>query len=459
MVLAAKHREFDVLVVWEVSRLSRRAEHTLAYVAKLMNDYRVSVRAVTQDFLLDNALGQLVLTIMAGVAAFESDMIGERTRRGMRESARRGRRPGGTPPYGFGSEDARLVIREDESTVIRQVWRWRTEEHLTLGGIAARLNETGRRTRRGRPWTPGSLHQAICNPAVQGRTVTHFYDGDESEEIAVEDTHPPILAPDEWSRLGWRMAKADYNRIRRGAIHGAQPASRRSTHLLTGLLFYGDTAMPLVARGSTSATRRAYHYYGPQKGTGRRLRGDALDQQVLEAVMEATLTEDALREGLEWYRAQRRHRIATAADTLRELSTQRETLLTQIRRLTNELANGLASDAVRERLIELEAGLAGVNGEIACVQVDVAGEESEIEDDPTLWAEFCSQVRARLLADPDLQRAYLHLVVNRIDVPADGPLTIHHTILRPTESARAPSDILDWLPNHTLTRTLVLVAA
>jgi len=458
MVLGAKRREFNVLVVWEVSRLSRRAEHTLGYVAKLVHDYKVSVRAVTQDFILDNPVGQLILGVMASVAAFESDMIGERTRRGMRKSAQMGRRPGGTAPFGFRSEDARLVIRDDEAAVIRQVWRWRTEEHLTLAAIADRLNETGCRTRRGKLWAGPSIHQTICNPAVQGRTVTRFYDGEETEEIAQADTHPPILFPAEWARLGWKLAKADFNRVRRGAMNGAQPASHRSTHLLTGLLFYEATGAPLVARGSTSATGRTHHYYGPQQGTARRLRGDAVDRQVLEAVADATLTPEAILEGLTWYREQRRHRIATAADTLRELTGRREGLLAQIRRLTNELANGLASDAVRERLLELEAELAGVNAEVARVQVDVVGEESEVEDDPGRWQQFCSQVRANLMADPELQRAFLHLVVNRIDVPPEGPLTVHHTVLRPTQSAREPSDVLNWLPSPPLTRTFRLAA-
>ena len=35
MLRAAERREFDALVLWEISRLSRRAEHTLSWVAKL----------------------------------------------------------------------------------------------------------------------------------------------------------------------------------------------------------------------------------------------------------------------------------------------------------------------------------------------------------------------------------------------------------------------------------------
>jgi len=294
--------------------------------------------------------------------------------------------------------------------------------------------------------------------------VTRFYDGEETEEIAQADTHPPILFPAEWARLGWKLAKADFNRVRRGAIHGTPLTSNRATRILTGLLFT-ETGEPLIARGGRGRDGRYYHSYSTRAAGGPRLAGPEWERRILEAVVDATLTEESILEGLTWYREQRRHRIATAADTLRELTGRREGLLVQIRNLTMELANGLASDAVRERLLELEAELASVSAEVARVQVDVAGEESEIEDDPARWAEFCRLVRERLMADPDLQRAYLRLVVNRIVVPEGGPIVIHHTILRPAEPANAHSpgsdgtpDVLAWLPIAPLLRTIRLAA-
>jgi DNA invertase Pin-like site-specific DNA recombinase len=96
------------------------------------------------------AAGRLFITMLAGFAAFERDLISERTTSAL-AFRRENVRPFSRDPYGWAAEDGQLVAVDDEQVVLRLV-RERREEGRTLRAIAGELNDQAIPPKRGAAW-------------------------------------------------------------------------------------------------------------------------------------------------------------------------------------------------------------------------------------------------------------------------------------------------------------------
>lgn len=88
-------RPGDVLVVWRLDRLGRNLAHLVATVDKL-NERGVGFVSVQDNHDTTSANGRLIFGIFASLAAFERDLIAERTKAGL-EAARARGKMGGRP--------------------------------------------------------------------------------------------------------------------------------------------------------------------------------------------------------------------------------------------------------------------------------------------------------------------------------------------------------------------------
>lgn len=96
---AARRHEFDVLIVTEFSRLSRRQVEQ-AVIISILEDYGVKVESVTEVFD-DSPVGHLMLAINAYVAEVEREKTHWRTNRGRRDRAEVALTGQGEARYGY----------------------------------------------------------------------------------------------------------------------------------------------------------------------------------------------------------------------------------------------------------------------------------------------------------------------------------------------------------------------
>jgi DNA invertase Pin-like site-specific DNA recombinase len=89
-------REGDTLVVWRLDRLGRSLPHLIETVTGL-GERGIGFRSLTEAIDTTTAGGRLLFGIMASIAAFEKDLIRERTMAGLQAARDRGR-VGGRPP-------------------------------------------------------------------------------------------------------------------------------------------------------------------------------------------------------------------------------------------------------------------------------------------------------------------------------------------------------------------------
>src|ERR1700746_3601540 len=112
----------EVLVVYKVDRLTRSLTD-FAKMVELFDEHHVSFVAVTQHFNTTTSMGRLTLNVLLSFAQFEREVTGERIRDKIAASRRKGMWMGGVVPLGYRLEDRALHVVEDESELVRHIFR------------------------------------------------------------------------------------------------------------------------------------------------------------------------------------------------------------------------------------------------------------------------------------------------------------------------------------------------
>jgi DNA invertase Pin-like site-specific DNA recombinase len=165
------------VIAMKLDRLFRNAADCLTTAEQWKGD-GVSLHLVNmggQTVNTSTAAGQIFLTMLAGFAQFERDMISERTRDALAEKRAKRERTGRTP---YGSQVTRyryratgrkgqpkksLGILESNPQEMKVIERARelTGEGLSLRQAAAKLNEEGHKARSGKPFHPQQIARML----------------------------------------------------------------------------------------------------------------------------------------------------------------------------------------------------------------------------------------------------------------------------------------------------------
>ena len=152
--LAAEGR-IDTVLVHSPDRLSRRYAYQVLIIEELA---RQGVEIVFLNApSMETPEDHLLVQFQGMIAEYERAQILERSRRGKRHRARRGEVAVlGGAPYGYRyhkktpDSDAFYEIVEPQASVVRDVYRYYTGEHLSIGAITRKLNERAVPTSIGR---------------------------------------------------------------------------------------------------------------------------------------------------------------------------------------------------------------------------------------------------------------------------------------------------------------------
>jgi site-specific DNA recombinase len=138
------------LIVYSLSRLARSTVDAISIAGRLQ---RAGAQLVMLAEQVDtnSAAGRMFYTVLAALAAFESDQIGERTKLALSHKRNLGERYCKDAPYGFQfAEDGRLVQSDNEQAVLRRMRELR-DTGLSLREIAVWLHEEGVKSRGSGP--------------------------------------------------------------------------------------------------------------------------------------------------------------------------------------------------------------------------------------------------------------------------------------------------------------------
>jgi site-specific DNA recombinase len=132
-----------------------------------------------------SAMGRFFLTIMAGAAELEKNLIGERTSQALQHKRAQGERVG-TVAYGYqlDTDGIRLVANPQEQEVL-SLARMYSGHGLSLRKIATRLASEGYVSRRGKPFVPPAIANMLAS--VVGDT-TPWRAGDATQGMDQRET-------------------------------------------------------------------------------------------------------------------------------------------------------------------------------------------------------------------------------------------------------------------------------
>lgn len=160
--LEAARKAKAVLVVAKLDRLARDAE-LINRLSKAVanNGFPGLLFADLPDVDATNAAGRMILGVMAQVAQFEAERIGERTREALAAAKARGVKLGGRREAAVVAAQARRGEAVKRAEALRGVLAPMAAAGQSQRQMAAALNAAGHRTDRGSEWSHKTVGRVL----------------------------------------------------------------------------------------------------------------------------------------------------------------------------------------------------------------------------------------------------------------------------------------------------------
>ncbi|UTG84507.1 recombinase family protein [Bacillus paranthracis] len=178
------------VLVYKLDRLTRSVMD-LYKLIDIFDKYNCSFKSHTEEYDTSTAMGRMFITIVAVLAQWERENLGERVRMGQIEKARQGKYSA-KAPFGFNKDkDDVLVINEEESKVVLDMVK-RIEEGYSIRRLARHL-ESYTKPIRAHKWHIATILSILSNPALYGAI---YWAGE-----IIEGAHLGIITKEEFDKL------------------------------------------------------------------------------------------------------------------------------------------------------------------------------------------------------------------------------------------------------------------
>ena len=211
MMIDAKAKKFDKVVVKDVSRFARNTVDLLQSVRELKS-YGVQVDFLNNGEVMEGG-SEFILTILGAMAQQESANMSKRVKFGKDITAKKGRVPNLVFGYDkIPDERYTLKINEEEAKIVKEIFESYVYKGIGTTKIAWNLNDRGIRTKKTKSkWVQTSIVRMLKNPIYTGRVtnkkseVTDFITGTrkelpEEEWIVVERPEMRIISDELFNR-------------------------------------------------------------------------------------------------------------------------------------------------------------------------------------------------------------------------------------------------------------------
>jgi len=390
---------FNRVVCTMLDRLARNLRLLLDLEAKL-RDCGVHLVFIDQGVDTSKPMGKFMFQILSLISEWEHDTIIERTKQGRARRYAQGQWGPGQPLYGYkyNPDTKRLDIREEETSIVRRIYRLYVYDRLGLEQIARFLNSDHVPPRQqARLWHKSAIRDIITHPA---------YKGDHPSGVKV----PVIIDETLW-------ALAQKRRQDNPHLH----RRRDSPWLLQGIVHCGLCGRILSCSYSHGVKgRRVYSCPGRRlqtrtAGAGRCglpiLDADWLEAEVWEQFYELANNPEAMAKVLRDELAQIEARKAQLEAELKPVEFKLEEVREKLARLAEEWVSRSLSQETQQRLrSELEAEeqrLMAAKGNLDPAQL---GELNYLELPLTIY-------RNQLAAIEKGEQQDLSLIIDKVDNP------------------------------------------
>ena len=400
------------LVVHKIDRLARNLADYAAVKARLQ---KLGIRLVSvTEGMEEGPSGRLVEGIMAAIAEFYSDNLGQEVRKGMRQKVRNGGWPS-LAPIGYVNvrvagerrSEAMLAVDPERAPLVLKAFELYATGEYTVATLAHELGDLGLRNRYGRPLSRSKVAELLHKKVYAG-IVTH--DG-----VEYPGGHEPLVPKELFEKVQAVLTAHD----RAGVRESKHP------HFLRGVLFCAQCGSAL---SSLTAKGRYPYFYCLGRFTGRtQCREPYTPQDVLERLVEdvygglklSAKQESDLRAALE---RELREEATSKADVAAMASRR----LARAEHEREKLLQAYFADALPLELFKREQSRIGK--EIDLARAEVAKAEDAASPDKEVLELALSYVREAgsgyRKADPYVKKLWNRTLIERIEIKSHAPARV-----------------------------------
>jgi site-specific DNA recombinase len=306
MIGDSKKKEFQYIIVLNVSRFSRKKYDSVVYKRTLEKN---GVKVVSvMEYIDDSPMGGVVEGIFESMAQYYSELLAVNVSYGLHENALKGIHTGGKPPLGYDvdPETRKLIINEEEAKIVRIIYDMYGEESKGYNQILNYLNGMGYKTKRGQPFLKNSLYSILHNEKYAGVYVfnksssanadgtrnSHKYKNDE-DIIRIEGGVPAIVDRETFDKV---QIKTQAN------LKGGGKFKAKETYLLSSLVYCGECNSGMY--GNTRFAGRGKSKYSSYRCSSKvmhrgcdnkELRKEYLDNYVLDQLYDKLFSDHSIK--------------------------------------------------------------------------------------------------------------------------------------------------------------------
>jgi site-specific DNA recombinase len=226
-----ERRKIDFIITKSISRFARNTTGCLEVVRRL-KDLGITVFFEKENINTGTMDGELLLTVLSGLAESESVSLSENSMWSIKSRMRNGTYKLSKAPFGYVLKDGTLVPHPEQAAVVRRIF----SEFLSGKGsqaITRSLNSDGIKPLRGELWTISSVHWILINERYIGdvllrKTYTENFtrrcNHGEEEQYYIRDHHEPIISREDFEQV---QAELELRRTKSNSLKGSLKSTQR----------------------------------------------------------------------------------------------------------------------------------------------------------------------------------------------------------------------------------------
>lgn len=377
--------ELARVIVYDPDRLARNLAHQLIVTEEIE---KAGAELVFVSVAFEQSPeGKLFYSIRGAISDYEKEKIKERSLRGKRGKAAKGKIIADAKPFGytFDRKVSNYAVNEAEAAMVRQMYAWLVNDRVGTATICKRLNEQGIPSPRlKKPWIVSAVYRLLTNPLYKGTHVAMRY---KYQKVGLNKRVKTPRPEAEWIEVPVPaiVDAAVWEAAQRQLKDNKSQAKRNLKHeqLLNGLVYCGRCGrkMTIAYAGNTAEPRsyyvcvsqrsNTYIYSGLERCDARRVPTEVLDGAVYDHLRQLSANPKQIRQYLAGRAGQAGSQNAhTALERLADLEgrlvKQREMVLRWYRQqmIGEEEAERQLGD-IRTRLHDIEQNKKKLQAELA----------------------------------------------------------------------------------------------
>lgn len=427
MMLDAEAHKFDCIIVWKIDRFGRNRQDIAINKMRLK---RAGVELLyAKEAVPDGPEGIILESLLEGLAEYYSADLRQKVKRGIRESTKKGRYPGGRAPLGFALDENRHVIVDEKTApAIRRAF----EMHIdgaTMPEILEMMNHAGVESLYNRkPVTKSVMHRILRNPRYCGQW-----------EVGGEPFDAPgIISEEIFMEAQKHFKTRKYNAAGKAKI----------SYLLSGKCTCGYCGATITGESARNHAGETYTYYtcGTKKRKGKcefkAIRQQVLEDAVINATRKTVIYDDSMVDQIV-EAIMRLQEEDAANDYLNILKDRRADARRRRENILRALEYAPDVESISDRLRAIEEELKGINAEIMKEELDRPMISAEV------IREYIESFRD-FGEDEDSRRSIARTFIDKIELRNDGALIYYNVSGKKGSNTNRLTERAVSYPNHSL---------